>query len=108
MKNNSLHNEASENTQFKGVSSFDIKNLKTKDVQCDISEQLKLIIIPEKLEKDKEIWLQLIGKWIIDNIAIPLIQSSINQLAEGLSNKIYKNFNVNKISSFKSFRNYLQ
>lgn len=124
MKNNSLYAEADASEQetkkqetptilnkeqFKGVSSFDIKNMKPKTIfTSDIVEQLNSIVIPKQLEKDKEHWLTIMGKWLLNNIAIPIIQSSLQEFANGVANGKHKKFDINKISSFKSFKNYLK
>ena len=113
MKNDSLQDQETpiilKNDQFKGVSSFNIKNIKTNtNSTCNVMEQLKSIVIPKQLEKDKEYWLSIIGKWLMDNVAIPIIQGALQKLANEISNGKHKNFDINKISSFKSFENYLK
>ena len=88
--------------------SFNINDIKNSNAQyCSILEQLEHITLPKELQNDKENWLKIIAKWLIDKIAIPVIEEQLKRLAEGIAKGNYKNFNINKINSFKSLKNFV-
>ena len=96
-----------EKEQSKNISSFDMKNAKPNvNITTNIKKQLDMIAIPEVLENEKEHWLKIIGMWLVDN-AVPIIEIYLRKFAEGMAKGSVKDFNINKATSFKSFKNYI-